>query len=223
MPPMRGMTMPAMPTTLPGDAWSPPYLATSFVMWAVMMVAMMLPSATPMILLHDVFSRKNRLGPAATLAFSATYLALWTGFALVATLIQSALIAAGLVGEATLAIGNAKLAAALLLAVAAFELSPLKRICLAHCQSPLTFLTRHWRPGIGGAITMGWKHGLFCVGCCAGLMLLLLVGGVMNLAWIAVLTLIVLAEKYAPPAWRADRVLAFVLTLAAIAIATHYR
>ena len=214
--------MPGMPMAAPVAAWSGKYIASGFVMWAVMMVAMMLPSAAPMILLHEVFSRKNNLGLGATLAFSMSYLALWMVFALIAALAQSALIGAGVVNAASLAIGDARLAALLLLAAAAYELSPLKRRCLAHCQSPAMFLSRHWRPGVSGAIRMGLRHAAFCVGCCAVLMLLLFVGGVMNLAWIAVLTLLVLAEKCTPPTWRADRVLAGVLMVAAfLMLATH--
>ena len=216
------MQMPGIPIPSPVQAWSGHYITSSFLMWAVMMVAMMLPSAAPMILLHEMFSRTNHLGLGATLAFSMSYLALWMAFALTAALAQSALIGAGVVNAASLAIGDARLAALLLLAAAAYELSPLKRLCLAHCQSPLMFLSRHWRPGVGGAIAMGLRHAVFCVGCCAVLMLLLFVGGVMNLAWIAVLALLVLAEKYAPQAWHADRVLAGMLTVAAILmIATH--
>ena len=201
--PMAGQSPGAMPgmemaDTLPG--WSGAYLASTFAMWAIMMVAMMLPSAAPMILLHEVFTHKRHLGMAATLAFALSYLALWVGFALFATLAQAALIGTGAVNAASLAMGNRWLAALLLLAAAAYELSPLKRLCLAHCQSPVMFLSRHWRGGIGGAIRMGLTHALFCVGCCWVLMLLLFVGGVMNLAWIAVLSVVVLMEKYAPPA-----------------------
>ncbi len=213
--------MPGMAMSAPSLASSSGYIVSAFIMWAIMMVAMMLPSAAPMILLQDVFSRRSGLGGAATLAFALSYLALWIAFALIVALGQSALISAGYVEEASLVVGNAKMAALLLFAAGLYELSPLKRLCLSHCQSPVTFLTRHWRPGIGGAIAMGLRHGTFCVGCCWALMLLLFVGGVMNLAWIAVLALLVLAEKYAPPAWRTDRVLACLLIIASVLIAVR--
>lgn len=210
---MAGMDMPAAP-----NVWSSTYLGATFIMWAIMMVAMMLPSAAPMILLHDTFSRRNRLGPAATTVFGLSYLALWALFAAVAALAQAALVSAGVVDDAALAFGNRWIAAALLTVAALYQLSPLKRLCLSHCQSPVGFLTRHWQPGIDGALAMGLRHGAYCVGCCWPLMLLLFVGGVMNLAWIALLTAVVLAEKYAPPTLRADRLLAAILAIAAVMV-----
>jgi predicted metal-binding membrane protein len=213
---MPGMTN--MNMTPPAVAWTPGYLVGAFLMWAIMMVAMMLPSAAPMILLHEAFARRNGLGGAATAAFAASYLAVWTAFALLAAVAQSALVGARVVERASLAIGDARLSSALLVAAALYELSPFKRYCLSQCQSPATFLTRHWRPGVSGAVAMGLRHGAFCIGCCAVLMLLLFVGGVMNLAWIAALAALVLAEKYAPPAWRADRILAALLLVAAIGV-----
>ena len=222
-PSMPGMAMPGMAMAPAPLVWSGTYLASTFAMWTIMMVAMMLPSAAPMILLHEVFSRKRGLGLTATLAFALSYLALWAGFALLAALAQAGLIRSGAVDAMSLALGNRRLAALLLLAAAAYELSPLKRLCLAHCQSPVMFLSRHWRGGTGGAIRMGVTHALFCIGCCWVLMLLLFVGGVMNLAWIAVLSVVVLLEKYAPPRWRADRWLAGMLLAAAIAILVVHR
>jgi predicted metal-binding membrane protein len=216
MPDMPGMSNMGM--TAPALAWTPGYLGGAFVMWAIMMVAMMLPSAAPMILLQDAFSRRNGLGGLATLAFGASYLGVWTAFALLAALTQSALVGAKVVERASLTIGDTRMSSLLLVAAALYELSPFKHYCLSQCQSPAAFLTRHWRRGVGGAVAMGLRHGAFCIGCCAVLMLLLFVGGVMNLAWIAALAALVLAEKYAPPAWRADRILAALLLLAAIAV-----
>ncbi len=214
---MAAMVMP-MPMSQGELAWSAGYIGSAFLMWAIMMVAMMLPSAAPMILLHEVFSRKNGFSSAAPVAFALAYFMLWAAFALLAAMAQAALIEAGLVDAASLALGNGRLAAMLLLAAALYELSPLKRRCLSQCQSPAFFLARYWRPGTLGAVRMGLRHGVYCVGCCAGLMLLLFVGGVMNLAWVAALAVVVLAEKSAPPAWRADRVLAGLLAVAALTL-----
>lgn len=214
MPDMAGMAMAPAP-----DPWSAAYLGSTFAMWAVMMVAMMLPTAAPMILLHDVFSRKNGFGAAATLTFAASYALLWTLFALLAALAQAGMVWGGLIEQASLQIGENRLIALLLAAAGLYQMSPLKRRCLAQCQSPVSFLMRNWRPGVGGALTMGLRHGLHCIGCCMFLMLLLFVGGVMNLAWIALLTGVVLAEKYLPRVLRADLVLAVVLLAAAAAAA----
>jgi len=210
---MPGMGMPAAVV-----AWTPAYIGGAFVMWAIMMTAMMLPSAGPMILLHDVLARRDRLGGLATAAFAASYLALWTAFAALAALAQAALVGAGVLQPAGLAFGDGRLAALLLLAAGLYELSPLKRACLSQCQSPILFLTRHWRPGVGGAVGMGLRHGAACIGCCIVLMLLLFAGGVMNLAWIALLAAVVLAEKYSPSAWRVDRILAGLLLAAAAVV-----
>jgi len=94
----------------------------------------------------------------------------------------------------------------------------LKRLCLSWCRSPVGFLMRHWRPGAVGAVRMGIAHGLYCIGCCGVLMLLLFVGGVMNLAWVAILSLVVMAEKYAPVRLHADRAIAVVLLAAAMGL-----
>lgn len=211
---MDGMAMEGMMMPVP---WSAGYIAAAFAMWAIMMVAMMLPSVAPMILLHAAFSKRNGLGTAATSAFAASYLAVWVLSSLVAALAQAALADAGLVGQMTLRLGTAPLAAGLLAAAGLYQLTPLKRRCLAACQAPVSFLMRHWRPGIGGGVAMGLRHGLYCLGCCWVLMALLFVGGVMNLAWVAVLALIVLGEKCLPPAWHADRWLAGALLLGAAA------
>jgi predicted metal-binding membrane protein len=107
-----------------------------------------------------------------------------------------------------LALGDGRVAGTVLLLAGLYQLSPLKRACLDQCRSPLAFIMRLSRPGIAGALRLGGAHGLYCLGCCWALMVLLFVGGVMNLAWIAGLSLLVLAEKYAPPALRLRRVLA---------------
>jgi len=180
--------------------WSAAYLASAFAMWALMMVAMMLPSALPMILLHARVARQRdaRPLPRPTRVFALAYVALWTGFALIAALAQAALVAAGAVSAMRLSLGNANAAALVLLLAATYQLSPVKRACLDKCRSPLSFIQRGFRPEWPAAVRLGLVHGLYCIGCCWALMGLLFVGGVMNLAWIAALGAVVIAEKYGP-------------------------
>ncbi|HVM38501.1 MAG TPA: DUF2182 domain-containing protein [Sphingomicrobium sp.] len=210
---MAGHVMPVAP-------WSADYLIPAFIMWTLMMVAMMLPSAAPMILLHARIDRSARPRQRLlhSLLFVLAYLVVWTGFSIAAALAQSALIAAGLVSATSLALGDGALAAGLLLAAAAYQLSRAKAACLDQCRSPIHFVMRYMRPGAGGALRLGLAHGFYCLGCCWGLMLLLFVGGVMNLAWIAVLAAVVFIEKAAPPSWHASRWIAAALVAGAIGI-----
>jgi len=168
----------------------------TFAMWWVMMVAMMLPSAAPMILLYA------RAVPAAarpaTESFTLGYLLIWGFFSLVATLAQWRLATAALLSSMAMATSSPSLAAALLIAAGVYQISPWKDACLRECRNPAIFLSRHYRPGWTGALRLGARHGAWCVGCCWMLMALLFVGGIMNLAWIAVLTLLVALEKLLP-------------------------
>ncbi|MCT7373926.1 DUF2182 domain-containing protein [Chelativorans salis] len=169
-------------------------------MWAVMMVGMMLPSAAPTILLFAALERKRaaegRIG-GRTAAFVAGYLAIWSVFSIVAAAAQTVLAHAGLVSM-HLAATSTMLAGAIFIAAGLYELTPLKDRCLTHCRSPIEWLPRHIRPGRLGALRMGVEHGAYCVGCCWVLMLLLFVGGVMNLIWVAALAAIVLVQKLLP-------------------------
>ena len=196
-------------------AWSAGYLLPAFTMWALMMVAMMLPSAAPVILLHARVARQNESGTAEAAVSALSYLAVWTIFSAAAALLQALLVSLGLVSALALAVGSRTLAALLLAAAALYQISRLKQACLDQCRSPLSFVMRLWRPGAAGAFRLGVAHGLYCLGCCWVLMLLLFVGGVMNLAWVALLAGIVFVEKLAPRFWRADRILAAILALAA--------
>lgn len=182
-----------------GQVWTTAYLIPAFVMWAFMMVAMMLPSAAPMILLFARFSRQLKHGTANTVGFALSYLIIWGLFSVLAAVSQAALVSIAAASAGTLKLVDARLAGLLLILVGAYQLSPLKAACLDQCRSPLAFLMQGWRPGWKGAVRLGARHGLYCLGCCWALMLLLFVAGVMNLAWIAALTLIVIAEKLAPP------------------------
>lgn len=203
---MDGHAMGAMQV----EPWSAGYLLPAVTMWVLMMVAMMLPSAAPMILLHARIDRaptaSQRLSH--TLIFMLAYLVAWAGFSVLATAAQALLIELGLVSAMSLALGEHRLAAALLAGAALYQLSGSKAACLEQCRSPVQFVMRYWSPGTLGALRLGLVHGLYCIGCCWGLMLLLFVGGVMNLAWIAALAAIVLIEKVAPPSWRVSTFIA---------------
>jgi predicted metal-binding membrane protein len=180
--------------------WDAHHLALLFAMWIVMMAGMMLPSATPVMMLFAGAARHNEPARATTLvsSFAAGYLIVWTAFAIAAALLQrvltEALILTPMMEPAT------KRAASVVLALAGlYQITPFKRACLTACQSPVTFVTKHWRPGVAGALHMGLVHGASCLGCCWALMLLLFAGGVMHLPTIVMLTVLVLAEKLVPP------------------------
>ena len=182
-------------------AWSPGYAALISVMWWMMMVAMMLPTAAPTVLLvtslaWDRLANSN-LVPATALLFASGYLLVWCGFSLAATLLQSGLDNAGLLSD-RMAFGNAILVSTVLIAAGVYQWTPLKDACLRHCRSPTEFLIRHWRPSSLGAVGTGVHHGLFCLGCCWMLMALLFVGGLMSLAWVGAIALFVLVEKTMP-------------------------
>ncbi|HSD41552.1 MAG TPA: DUF2182 domain-containing protein [Burkholderiales bacterium] len=175
-------------------------LALTFVMWAVMMVGMMLPSTAPTILLYGALVRKN--GERGTVlpavwVFTSGYLAVWMGFSLVVTLLQVALEQAALVTPMMVSASKG-LSAAILIAAGIYQWLPVKQACLSRCRNPLQFFVTRWRTGAGGAFRMGAEHGLFCVGCCWMLMLLLFVAGVMNLVWIALIAGFVFVEKLLP-------------------------
>ena len=177
--------------------WSVTDLLLVFVMWAVMMVAMMLPSTMPLLLLvakvnYGRFARERAL--LGTGIFALGYLVVWTGFSALATLAQWGLLEARLVSP-MMQSANPWLSATLLVAAGAYEFTPLKNACLSRCQSPMGFLMTGWREGISGAFAMGIRHGAYCTGCCWLLMALLFVFGVMNLAWIAALAIFVLLQK----------------------------
>ena len=190
-------------------AFSPPL---TFLMWAIMMVGMMVPSAAPMILVFATINRRRAETGRAAVAtgiFVVGYLVAWIAFSALATAGQWGLERAAAVSpemiRATPFVGGL-----LLIAAGVYQLTPLKRVCLARCQSPLGFVLSEWREGPGGAFVMGFRHGAFCVGCCWLLMALLFVAGVMNLFWVAAIAAFVLAEKLVPLAavsWGAGVVL----------------
>jgi len=205
------MTMPAMEAM-----WMPwgarEYLLTA-VMWAVMMTAMMVPAAAPMILLFATVHRRQREEARAavpTAVFVLGYLAVWSAFSAAAALAQWGLHAVALLSP-TMVAASPLLGGALLLAAGAYQWTPLKGACLAKCRSPLGFLLTEWRDGARGAFIMGIRHGAYCTGCCWALMALLFVGGVMNLLWVAAIAGFVLAEKVAPAGRPVGRIAGLVL------------
>lgn len=167
-------------------------------MWTTMMAAMMLPSAAPVILLHATIRRRGGTsGGLATGSFALGYLSVWAAFSLAAAALQFALERIAWLSP-MMQTTSISLSGAVLIAAGVYQWAPLKQACLRHCRSPLDFITTYWRPGARGALLMGMRHGLYCLGCCWMLMLLLFVGGVMNLLWISGIALFVLIEKLVP-------------------------
>lgn len=192
MPGMEGMYMGAVPV------WNAPYFTMMVVMWTIMMIGMMVPSAAPTILLYATMHRNSGRTPyMSTAGFVAGYLAVWTAFSIAATLAQWGLDAAALLSPMMVSTSPV-LGAGLLIAAGIYQMTPWKNACLAHCRSPFSFFQQHWRTGRLGAFRMGARHGTYCLACCWALMLLLFFGGVMNLMWIAAITVFVLLEKAAP-------------------------
>jgi len=185
-----------------------------FMMWAIMMIAMMLPSAAPVILLVLGVYRR-RVDPQARFAaaaFVAGYLVAWTMFSVAASAAQVGLHRATLLAP-DMRLSSSVLSGVLLILVGVYQWLPIKNTCLTHCQSPLAFLTQYWREGTTGGLTLGLRHGTFCVGCCWLLMLVLFVVGVMNLLWVAVLAAFVLIEKL----WRRGALFTRAVGVAAVA------
>src|SRR5215469_531328 len=182
--------------------WGVIEFAFVFVMWAVMMIGMMAPSAAPMILTYARVGRQGNVKGkplAATGWFAAGYFLTWMGFALAATLIQWMVERAALL-DSRMASASNVFGGIVLIAAGVYQWSPLKDVCLAQCQSPIGFLMRYggFRGDLPGCLLMGLRHGAYCIGCCWALMALLFVAGVMNVLWIALLSLLVLLEKLAP-------------------------
>lgn len=214
---MSGMGMPNMKgasSTLPRQgvamtspsmaAWTPTYFLFIFAMWVVMMIGMMTPSVSPMVLIYSRFARGAAAQGtpfASAVWFASGYLIAWTVFALVATLAQYAL-ARALLLTPMMALQSRTVGGTVLVAAGIYQWLPIKSACLSSCRAPLAFVQRHggFSASAEGSLRLGALHGVYCIGCCWALMLLLFVAGVMNLFWIAALMLIVLAEKLLPAA-----------------------
>jgi predicted metal-binding membrane protein len=214
---MDGMAMAGMPAA----GLSVMGAAIFVIVWTVMMAAMMLPAAAPMILIYaQAQARRNRAVFVPTWVFVAGYLLVW----LVAGLVVYPLVqwghdmafhpvVRGVADWAPLALGGTLIIAGL------YQFTPLKRLCLRHCRSPLAFMALHWREGRGGAFRMGIQHGLYCLGCCWALFGILVAAGVMNLAWMLLLTLLVFAEKVLPLGRRLSPIIGLALVVVGSAVA----
>ena len=192
----QGLMMPA------SAPWQPVEFAYVFAMWTIMMIGMMAPSVAPMIFIYTLVGRlavKGRHPFAASGWFASGYLIAWAGFSLAATSAQWALERAALLTPMMEGASNV-LGGIVLIAAGIYQWTPVKEACLSYCQAPLTFILRHggFRREPTGALALGFRHGLYCIGCCWALMLLLFVGGIMNLFWIAALAILVLLEKVIP-------------------------
>jgi predicted metal-binding membrane protein len=198
--------------------WSLRDAGLVFAMWTVMMAAMMLPSAGPTLEMHARIARGHGAGQSRrTWLFASGYLIAWTGFAAAIAAVQYPLERTGIVGDA---MRMGPLAGGLLLiATGIYQVTPLKQACLTKCRTPLGFFMTQWRAGDRGALLMGLKHGMFCVGCCWLLMALMFVGGVMNLAWAAALAIFVLLEKAARWGGAVSRACGVIMVVAGLALA----
>lgn len=197
--PMSAITMTGMPLDMkmPSQEWTLVRAVFMFFMWWVMMIAMMIPSAVPMIFLFDrVATRANpddrRIG-----SFVAGYIVIWGAFSLAATILHAFGEWTGLI-NGMMANASGYLGAVLLIGAGIWQLTDIKLKCLEACRSPAAFLSQIWRKGAFGAFRMGIAHGIYCVGCCWAMMLLLFYGGVMNLYWIVGLSGFVAVEKILP-------------------------
>lgn len=216
---LSNMSSPLVALTMPADSfWSVREIVAVWLMWAVMMGAMMLPSALPILAVHRKIARhRDPATPGASRWFVAGYLMGWALFSAAAAAAQWGLQQAGILSH-MLRLESPAVSAAILISAGAFQFTSLKTACLNKCRTPMGFILTEWRPGRSGAFRMGISHGKYCIGCCWALMLVLFVGGVMNLTVIAVLTTIVLAEKVLPRGDITARIGGLVLILWGLAL-----
>jgi predicted metal-binding membrane protein len=211
-----GALIAGTPDVVGTTLWTPGYAVVIFFMWWLMMIAMMVPSAAPTILLYAVLNRPR--GQWAALEFLLGYLAVWAGFSLVATALQGALAAAGLLSAMYMNVVTPVLGGITLIAAGLYQFTPLKFACLSHCRGPVDAITRHRREGFAAAFRMGVLHGRYCLGCCWALMALLFVGGIMNLWWILGIAVYVAIEKLAPGGDKLAKPLGVVLILGGLVL-----
>jgi len=210
-----------MPASAPGMALDPAEAAAFVVAWLVMMTAMMLPSAMPMLIVARATATGSPARRAAhTAAFTSGYLLVWGAIGVVVYLAQR--VAAGLAGSMP-SVGDAWpwIVATVVAGAGLYQFSPLKDACLGQCRSPISFIMTRWRAGIRGGLELGVRHGAYCLGCCWGLMAVLVVAGAMGLAWVALIALIVFAEKLLPGGRRAARLTGAALLVLAAVIAAR--
>jgi predicted metal-binding membrane protein len=214
---MEGMAMGGMSAA----GWSFAAALVFVAVWTVMMAAMMLPAAAPMILTFaSAQARRDRAVAVPTWIFVAGYLLVWAAAgAAVYMLVQLASDTLDYFGQVDRAAWGPLVLGATLVAAGLYQFTPLKRVCLNHCRSPLAFVALHWRDGPGGAVRMGISHGAYCLGCCWALFAILVVAGVMSLAWMLVLTLVVFAEKVIPHGPRVSAGIGFALIALGLVVA----
>ena len=199
----------------PVAMWSALDMSLLIMMWAIMMAGMMLPSALPVIMLVESINKKrqtNGLSYTPTFFFTLGYLFTWCFYSLVIAIFQYVLHHIELLNSMMIS-DNKFFSAALLIIAGIYQFSSFKQRCLSLCRSPLSLIASEWREGILGALSLGIKHGSYCLGCCWFLMALLFVAGVMNLTWILMLTLVVLVEKLVPNGELLSKILGFALVL----------
>jgi len=213
---MSGMAM--KPATWTFTAW-----ILVVAMWWIMMIAMMSPSVVPTVLLYARVYRqasgqsgpRDRLAPTAV--FAVGYFSIWLVFSVSAAALHWMFESTGIISAENFGSQSQWLSSGVLIAAGAYQFSPIKNVCLSHCRAPVAFLSRHWRPYVLGTLRLGVMHGAYCVGCCWVLMLLLFVGGVMNVAWIAALSVLFLIEKTLPAGLLASRATGVILIACGIA------
>ena len=219
------MAMPEM-NMMPGQ-WSPQQWLVVFMMWWIMMIAMMVPSAAPMILLYTRVVRHNNNNMTTKhvspliLFFISGYLFSWLVFSFIATSLQWALERNAWLSMEMVA-NRGWLTAGILIVAGIYQLTPLKQACLEKCRTPAQFITDHMKSSNIGAMQMGIEHGVFCVGCCWALMLLLFTGGVMNLLWILFLTFIVMVEKIIPSGEKVSVFTGYILVIWGVFLSTTF-
>jgi len=208
-----------VPMSLGMEGWANPSSFALFTgMWAVMMIAMMLPSSYPTLLIHRaIYLQRHRPEPGGTFLFAASYFLLWT---ISGTLFYAAYVAVGYLRSASSVpdIRVVQAAGVGLIVAGAYQWSRLKSSCLHHCQSPLFFIMEHWHDGRWGAFRMGTEHGFYCFGCCWGLMLILFLMGIMHLGWMAAVAVFILLEKLMPSARWLPKVAGLVMVAAGVII-----
>ena len=215
---LGGMAMGGMS----GAGWSLGGAGVFVAVWTVMMAAMMLPAAAPMIVIFaSAQARRERDIAIPTWIFTSGYILVWLAAGLLVYIlvqigsdIAARLTSADRVSWAPVALGATLVAAGL------YQFTPFKRICLTHCRSPFAFVAQHWRDGRAGALRMGLRHGAYCLGCCWALFAVMVAAGVMSLAWMLLLTLVVFVEKVLPHGRRASAVIGVALVALGLAIAS---
>jgi predicted metal-binding membrane protein len=215
---MEGMAMPGPTAT----GWSLGQAAAFILAWTVMMAAMMLPAAAPMILVFAAAqARGTRSGAVPTWVFVLAYILVWAAAGILAYgALEIGRAIAGRLDPETLSTWSPRVLGAILVAAGLYQFTPVKRVCLSHCRSPLAFVAQHWRDGRGGALRMGLRHGAYCLGCCWALFAVLTAAGMMSLAWMLLLTLVVFVEKALPYGQRAAPVIGAGFVAAGLVVAS---